>query len=164
MNNRTLAYILGIVFLIYTTAVVAITLFYDGDQAAIILQLGGIAGLFVPALLGLRQSLTNGETQRLTAAKVDAVVEQTYTTAVIVEQAAVMAQETQAQVHAVAKTTETTHQAVNGQMDEFKLALKELAAMKVELAAALARERGIAIGREQVHIEAGPPAKPEPQL
>jgi len=63
--------------------------------------------------------------------------------------------------------TETTHQIVNSRMDEFKQALKDIAAMKETQASLLAdraaalsalaianeRARGITIGREQVSAE-----------
>jgi hypothetical protein len=73
-------------------------------------------------------------------------------------------------VDANTEVTETTHKAVNSQMDDFKQALLDVAAMKeaqaimlaeltaakAELAIANERERGIAIGRDQVLAEVAP--------
>lgn len=92
-----------------------------------------------------------------------------------VEAAAVISEKNAKQLTAVAKRvddntdlTETTHRAVNGQMEEFKKALIDVAALKEQVAAVLAlaasaesklaianeRERGISIGREQATQEA----------
>jgi hypothetical protein len=170
MNNTVLASILGVIAVFCIGAVTYILISPTTDKVVAIGLLAPMVGGFVTALLSFRQSTVNGEAQRITAAKVAAVAEQTFTVAALTEQVSVTAEQTRqavndvvAKVDTTAAVTGTTHQLVNSRMDEFKAGLRELSAMKVELAAsksellaALALARGITIGRTQVQQEAAP--------
>jgi hypothetical protein len=133
MDNRTLIIALTALGVTLVAAFVAIILFYNGEKALAIAGLVTVAGLVIPNLLSLKTSTDNAVRLERVDRKVD---------------------ENTAQ-------TGRTHDAVNGQMEAFRQALREMTAMKVDLAAALALARGITIGREQAHQDP-PPDEPKP--
>lgn len=133
MGNTTLIRVLGLLFIAYVIAAVLILIFYKGDAVVAIAALSGIVPLFVSSLLSFRQSVLNGEAQKATATKVEAVSTK-------VEEAATVAG--------------TTHELVNSRMDEFKRTVEELALRQAELAASMAREQGIKEGRDMAQQDA----------
>lgn len=133
MGNTTLIRVLGLIFIAYVTATVLILIFYRGDAVVAIAALTGIVPLFVSSLLSFRQSVLNGEAQKVTATKVEAV---------------------NAKVEEAATVAGTTHELVNSRMDEFKRTVEELALRQAELAASLAREQGIKEGRDMAQQDA----------
>lgn len=126
MGNTTLIRMLGLICIAYVIAAVCILIFYKGDAVVAIASLGGIVTLFVPSLLSFRQSVLNGEAQKVTSAKVEAVSTK-------VEETATMAS--------------TTHVLINSRIDQFKQSLEELAKEQLALASALALAEGIKEGR-----------------
>ncbi len=130
MQNRTLAFVLGALGMAYIGALVAIFIWYDGDQVIAATLLSGAIGVLIPSLLSLKQSADNAMAIEKTIAKVDDNTE----------------------------TTDKTHLAVNSRMDVFMEKVTELAEVQKQLIAASELARGITIGREQ--MEAQPPHEP----
>jgi septal ring factor EnvC (AmiA/AmiB activator) len=138
MDNTTLIRVLGLIGGLCVVAITAILIWYPGTTSEKVVAAGIIGGLITVIggqLLNLKQSGDNATAIEKTIKKVDDNTE----------------------------TTNTTHAIVNSRMDEFKQALTDLAAQKVELASQrseiaslVAEARGMAAGREQVVTESAP--------
>lgn len=142
-SNTSLIRILGVLGVACVAATTYILTSYKGDQIIAIGALATIAGTFVTALLGFRQSVANASMVQ--------------TTATIAQNAVNIAQNTVSEVKAIkedvkvnTEKTDETHGLVNGQTQAYKEMMDRFAAMQAQLAAAVALAEGITEGRRQV--------------
>ena len=185
MNNNTLIRVFGLYAVVVVGAGLGILFNYGGDKVQAFGLLTGLVLLFVPVLLGFKQSADAAERateakEAASAAKAEAAAgtaqsqQNTKTLAVMapqVQQAVIKSTEAASSasqaIDAVADNTavtletqqtgEKTHLAVNGRMDDLIAKVEQQGRTLAELAGERGRTEGIAEGRAQITAEQATP-------